>query len=149
MGTFEFAYLIEYPTWLRWLGVIMLTFGISLLWVAHLHLGKSFHSLVVLKEEQKLVKSGPYKWIRHPIYTAYFLYYIRGGLLAANWVLTFLPVFFFGLMVFLRIGEEEAVMIEKFGDDYCQYMERNGKFPQYSLDDGSVKEIPIWMIDQK
>ncbi|MFC1922595.1 hypothetical protein ACFLY4_04835 [Chloroflexota bacterium] len=64
-------------------------------------------------------------------------------------MLTFLPVFFFGLMVFLRIGEEEAVMIEKFGDDYCQYMERNGKFPQYCLDDGSVKEIPIWMIDQK
>ncbi len=108
-GTFEFAYLIEYPTWL---GVVILVFGISLLWAAHHHLGKSFHSLVVLKEEQELVKGGPYKGVRHPIYPAYFLNYIGGGLLAANWVLTFLPVFFFRLTVYLRIGEEEAVMIE-------------------------------------
>ena len=124
-GTFEFAYLIDYPTWL---GAIMLNFGISLLWAAHHHLWKSFHSLVVLKEEQELVKSGPYKCIRHPIYTAYFLNYIGGGLLAANWELTFLPVFFFGMMVYPRIGEEEAVMIEKFGDDYRQYMERARRF---------------------
>lgn len=127
-GTFEFAYLIEYPTWLRWLGVVMLTFGISLLWAAHHHLGKSFHSLVVLKEDQVLVESGPYKWIRHPIYTAYFLNYIGGGLLAGNWVLTFVPVFFFGLMVYLRIGEEEAVLIEKFGDEYRAYMKKTGRF---------------------
>jgi len=127
-GTFEFAYLIEYPTWLRWVGALMLAIGISLLWAAHFNLGKSFHSLVVLKEDQVLIESGPYKWIRHPIYTAYFLNYIGGGLLAGNWVLTFIPTFFFGLMIYLRLGEEEAAMIEKFGDDYRQYMERTGKF---------------------
>jgi protein-S-isoprenylcysteine O-methyltransferase Ste14 len=165
-GTFEFAYILEFPTWLRWVGVLMLIIGISLLWAAHHHLGKSFHSLVVLKEDQVLVESGPYKWIRHPIYmwaahhhlgksfhslvvlkedqvlvesgpykwirhpiyTAYFLNYIGGGLLAGNWVLTFVPVFFFGLMVYLRIGEEEAVLIEKFGDEYRAYMKKTGRF---------------------
>jgi len=127
-GTFEFAYLIEFPPWMRWLGVVMLTIGISLLWTAHHHLGKSFHSLVVLKEKQELVTSGPYKWIRHPIYTAYFLNYIGGGLLAANWVLMFVPVLFFGMMVYLRIGEEEAAMIEKFGDEYRAYMKKTGRF---------------------
>ena len=127
-GTFEFAYLIEYPTWLRWVGVLMLIIGIGLLWAAHHHLGKSFHSLVVLKEDQVLVESGPYKRIRHPIYTAYVLNYIGGGLLAGNWVLTFVPVFFFGLLVFLRLGEEEAVLVEKFGDYYRDYMKRSGRF---------------------
>ena len=127
-GTFEFAYLIEYPTWLRWVGAFMLAIGISLLWAAHYSLGKSFHSLVVLKEDQVLIEAGPYKWIRHPIYTAYFFNYIGGGLLAGNWVLTFIPTFFFGLMIYLRLGEEEAVMIEKFGDDYRHYMERTGRF---------------------
>ncbi len=127
-GTFEFAYLIDYPTWLRWVGALMLFIGISLLWSAHHNLGLSFHSLVVQKEDQVLVESGPYKWIRHPIYTAYFLNYIGGGLLAGNWVLTFIPTFFFGLMIYLRLGEEEAVMIEKFGDDYRHYMERTGRF---------------------
>ena len=127
-GTFEFAYLIEYPTWLRWMGALMLFIGISLLWSAHHNLGLSFHSLVVQKEDQVLVESGPYKWIRHPIYTAYFFNYIGGGLLAGNWVLTFIPTICFGLMIYLRLGEEEAVMIEKFGDDYRHYMERTGRF---------------------
>jgi len=127
-GTFEFAYLIEYPTWLRWMGALMLFIGIGLLWSAHHNLGLSFHSLVVQKEDQVLVESGPYKWIRHPIYTAYFLNYIGGGLLAGNWVLTFIPIICFGLMIYLRLGEEEAVMIEKFGDNYRHYMERTGKF---------------------
>lgn len=127
-GTFEFAYLIEYPTWLRWMGALMLFIGISLLWSAHHNLGLSFHSLVVQKEDQVLVESGPYKWIRHPIYTAYFLNYIGGGLLAGNWVLTFIPTICFGLMIYLRLGEEEAVMIEKFGDNYRHYMERTGRF---------------------
>ena len=125
--TFEFAYLIEYPTWLRWVGMLMLIIGIGLLWAAHHHLGKSFHSLVVLKEDQVLVESGPYKWIRHPIYTAYILNYVGGGLLAGNWVLTFVPVFFFGLMIFLRLGEEEAVLVEKFGDNYRDYIKRTGR----------------------
>ena len=75
----------------------------------------SFHSLVVQKKDQELVQTGPYKWTRHPIYTAYFLNYIGGGLLASNWVLTFFPTFSFGLMVYLRLGEEEAAMIELFG----------------------------------
>ena len=127
-GTFEFAYLIEYPTWLRWMGALMLFIGIGLLWSAHHNLGLSFHSLVVQKEDQVLVESGPYKWIRHPIYTAYFLNYIGGGLLAGNWVLTFIPIICFGLMIYLRLGEEDAVMIEKFGDNYRHYMERTGKF---------------------
>jgi protein-S-isoprenylcysteine O-methyltransferase Ste14 len=79
--------------------MLMLIIGIGLLWAAHHHLGKSFHSLVVLKEKHALVKSGPYKWIRHPIYTAYLLNHIGGGLLFANLILTFIPAFFFGSMV--------------------------------------------------
>ena len=126
-GTFDFAYLIEYPTWLRWVGALMLAVGISLLWSAHHSLGMSFHSLVVQKEDQELVKSGltngsAIRSIQH------ISYYIGGGLLASNWVLTFIPVLCFGLMVHLRLGEEEAAMIEMFGDDYRQCMDRTGKF---------------------
>lgn len=60
-GEFEFAYLIEYPTWLRWLGIVMLVIGISLLWVAHHHLGKSFHSFfsrIYLKDYDTLQSAG-------------------------------------------------------------------------------------------
>jgi len=74
--------------------VALLIAGISLLWLAHHHLGKSFHSFTVLKEDQKFVVSGPYRFIRHPICSAYLMNYVGGGLLASNWVLTFVPVVF-------------------------------------------------------
>ncbi len=126
-GAFGFAYLLDFPDWLRWLGVITLAAGITLLGMAHYHLGKSFSSLVVTKEEHQLVTSGPYRWIRHPIYTSYLMNYVAGGLLASNLVLTFVPVIFFGLMIINRIPREEAVMREEFGQDYIDLEKRTGR----------------------
>ncbi len=126
-GAFGFTYILDYPDWLRWLGVITLAAGITLLGLAHYHLGKSFHSLVVSKEEHQLVTSGPYRWIRHPIYTSYLMNYVAGGLLASNLVLTFVPVIFFGLMIINRIPREEAVMQEEFGQDYINLESRTGR----------------------
>jgi protein-S-isoprenylcysteine O-methyltransferase Ste14 len=81
---------------------------------------------VVSKEEHQLVTSGPYRWIRHPIYTAYLLNYVSGGLVASNLVLTFVPVIFFGLMIINRIPREEAVMREEFGQEYLDLEAHTG-----------------------
>ncbi len=133
-GTFSWAYSLHFPTWLRYFGVVLLIAGISLLRLAHHHLGKSFHSLVVLKEDQVLVESGPYRFIRHPIYSAYFMNYIGGGLLASNWVLAVVPVVFFGLFIALRIDGEEKIMVEKFRDRYIHLMKHTGRFlPRITL----------------
>jgi protein-S-isoprenylcysteine O-methyltransferase Ste14 len=130
-GTLAFAYLIAIPTWLRWIGAITLATGIVLLASAHAHLGKSFHSLIVTKQDQTFIDSGPYQWIRHPIYTAYLLNYVGGGLLAGNWVLTFVPLLMFGLLVAMRMGREEQVLIDQFGEPYIDYIQRTGRlFPK-------------------
>ena len=126
-GVFSFTYILDYPDWLRWLGVLFLMMGIALLGMAHYHLDKSFFSLVVSKEGHQLVTSGPYRWIRHPIYTAYLMNYVAGGLLASNLVLTFIPLIFFSLMIINRIPREEAVMREEFGQDYLDLEERTGR----------------------
>lgn len=126
-GAFPWAY-GEYPAWLRWVGAFVLAGGIALLRSAHHHLGKSFHSLVVRKADQVFVESGPYRTIRHPIYTAYALSYIGGGLLASNLVLTLIPGALFALMVALRVGEEERAMLAQFGSLYREYMTRTGRF---------------------
>lgn len=126
-GTFGFTYVLNYPYWLRWFGVVMLTAGVALMWWAHFHLDRSFYSLVASKEDQILVTSGPYRWILHPIYTAYLMTYISGGLATSNLVLTFVPVFFFSLMIINRIPREEAVMREKFGQDYVDLEKTTGR----------------------
>jgi len=122
-GTFAWAY-AQYPDGLRWLGAFALAVGITLLGASHHHLGKSFHSLIVTKEGQTFVDSGPYRWIRHPIYTAFLINYIGGGLLASNWVLTLIPVSLYGVLVTLRVKNEERAMIEQFGQVYVEYMQR-------------------------
>lgn len=127
-GTFRFAYALEFPIMTRWLGALLLLAGITLLGAAHYHLDKSFHSFVVTREGQKLVKSGPYRWIRHPIYTAYLLNYLGGGLLAGNLILTFVPTILFGILVALRVHPEEGAMLEQFGDDYREYIKNTGRF---------------------
>jgi protein-S-isoprenylcysteine O-methyltransferase Ste14 len=126
-GTFLFAYLMPYPDWLRWLGAFGLAAEITILWVAHHHLGKCFHSLVVSKENQTLVETGPYRWVRHPIYTAYLMSYIGGGLLSSNLILTIVPVSMYVILVAIRMGKEEAVLVKRFGQEYIEYMKRTGR----------------------
>lgn len=126
-GFFSFAYVLHYTDWLRWIGCLILLIGIVLLGLAHHHLGKSFSSFVVLKEKHVLVESGPYRWIRHPIYSAFILNYIGGGLLASNWVLTVIPVSMYAILVAIRMGQEEKVMEETFGQRYIDYEKRTGR----------------------
>ena len=126
-GAFAFAYSWAFPVWLRWVGTAVLPAGVALLAWAHQHLGKSFHSLIVTKEDHVFVDTGPYRYIRHPIYLAYLLSYIGGGLLAGNWVLTAVPIAAYTVLVVLRLGQEEQVMISEFGEEYVAYMARTGR----------------------
>jgi len=126
-GAFSFAYLLHYPDWLRWLGGFVLAGGMALQGVSLHHLGKSFHSLVVAKENQVLVETGPYRWIRHPIYAAFLMSHVGGGLLSSNWVLTFVPAAMYAVLVAMRMGKEEQVMEGLFGQKYTEYKERTGR----------------------
>ena len=126
-GTFDFAYALRYPTGLRCLGALMLLFGITLLTLAHYHLGRSFHSFVVSKEDHVLVKKGPHRWVRHPIYAAYLLNYVGGGLLAGNLILTFVPLASYAVLVGIRMGKEEEVLLALFGDEYRSYRSETGR----------------------
>ncbi|MBN1437948.1 MAG: isoprenylcysteine carboxylmethyltransferase family protein [Anaerolineales bacterium] len=126
-GTFAFAYALRFPAAVRWTGAAMLVLGIAVLWLAHHHLGLSFSSFVGSKELHALVQSGPYRIIRHPIYTAYLLMYLGGGLAAGNWVLVVIPVTCFFLNACLRMPQEERILTELFGPEYTAYMQRTGR----------------------
>ena len=84
-----------------------------------------------LLEGQEMVASGPYRWIRHPIYAAFLL--ILGSLLliSANWCVGGLWIGMTGLDVASRIRTEETMMVSRFGERYRAYMRRTGRlFPR-------------------
>ena len=112
----------------RWLGVGLGLVGIFfLLWVHHT-LGKNFSVPGVMKEKQSLITIGPYRRVRHPMYTALFLVSIVYFLISANWFIGLVWIGWIVGAVASMIRDEEAVLIKKFGDEYKSYMKRTGRF---------------------
>ncbi len=115
------------PVWSRWLGVGLGAASLPLFLWTHHELGKNWSLALVTKEEHTLVSSGPYRWVRHPMYTVIFLQSLAFSLLSSNWVIG-ISGLGTSILCVARVGEEEALMIEEFGDQYRAYMERTGRF---------------------
>jgi protein-S-isoprenylcysteine O-methyltransferase Ste14 len=82
--------------------------------------------------EQSLVTSGPYRLIRHPIYMAFLLILGATLLISANWFIGLAWIGMTVLEITSRIGFEETLMLEYFGDQYRQYMKSTGRlFPKF------------------
>ena len=116
-----------FPDWLRWLGLAVTLAGFGLLEWAHRALGKNWSDQPRMTESQHMVTSGPYRWIHHPIYTAFLL--ILGSLLliSANWLVGLAWVISVSVDGAIRIRYEERVMADRFGDRYREYMRRTGR----------------------
>jgi len=59
------------PTWLRWGGAAITCLGIALFGWSHQALGNNWTAVLALSQEHELVQNGPYRYIRHPMYSAF------------------------------------------------------------------------------
>jgi protein-S-isoprenylcysteine O-methyltransferase Ste14 len=115
------------PPWLRWAG-----FGLGLLSVAfwawtQVTLDTQWSAQLQLTKDHRLITTGPYGRMRHPLYTAMFGWAVSLALLTANWIFVGLAVLSVGGLV-ARVPKEEKMMLEAFGDQYKEYMQRTGRF---------------------
>ena len=119
------------PTWLRWGGGIIVCLGIILFGWAHQALGQNWTAILALSKGHEMVQNGPYRYIRHPMYSAFFVIGIGFGILSANWLIGLTWIGMTVLEVTSRIRLEEALMIEYFGDQYREYIYKTGRlFPK-------------------
>ncbi|MCI0728056.1 MAG: isoprenylcysteine carboxylmethyltransferase family protein, partial [Chloroflexi bacterium] len=123
---------IELPAWLRWSGAGLAILAVALNWWGHqalsVALGESFDPGLRLRPGRALVVTGPYRWLRHPIYLAFLLMLTAAGLLSANWLVGFSGVAMILSVIAFRVPEEERRLAVAFGDDYRAYMGRTGRF---------------------
>ncbi|HLO16887.1 MAG TPA: isoprenylcysteine carboxylmethyltransferase family protein [Anaerolineales bacterium] len=115
------------PEWLRWIGV-----GIGLLCVCLIYwlfrsIGTGITPTSATRKGHVLVTHGPYRWVRHPLYTVGSSLFISFGMMADNWFIAALGLLTFIIMA-IRTPKEEANLLEKFGDEYRDYMKRTGRF---------------------
>ena len=118
---------INLPAGGRWAGVgmgVLCVFGIYWLFAS---IGSGISPASATRKEHKLSTSGPYRWVRHPLYTVGSSFYISFGMMADNWFIIAMGILAFSAMA-IRTPKEEANLIEKFGDEYRTYMKRTGRF---------------------
>jgi protein-S-isoprenylcysteine O-methyltransferase Ste14 len=115
------------PAWLRWAGVgLGAISGFLFIWTLR-SLGSNLTDTVVTRQHHTLVTTGPYRWIRHPFYTATALAVPASTFAAANWFFLIAGGTAFVLLA-IRTRKEEENLIARFGDEYRNYMRRTGRF---------------------
>jgi protein-S-isoprenylcysteine O-methyltransferase Ste14 len=90
-------------------------------------LGRNISETYLTKGEHVLVSHGPYRWVRHPLYSAATLAFLGLGLLAANAVMLVMALVMIVAIALLVIPREEAELTGKFGPAYVEYMGRTGR----------------------
>jgi protein-S-isoprenylcysteine O-methyltransferase Ste14 len=105
-------------------GVACYAAGLWLFHRSHADLGEFWSITLEVREKHRLVTEGVYRRIRHPMYTALFLYGLGQALVVPNWVAGPSYGAAFGLLFALRLGAEERMMRETFPGEYEAYAAR-------------------------
>jgi len=122
------------PVWAGWAGAALFAGALLMLWRSHADLGANFTPVAVVQEGQRLVTTGVYRYIRHPMYAAHFLWAFAQPLLLWNWIAGFALLITFIPLYYVRVPVEEGVLAGRFGEEYREYMERTGRVvPKFSL----------------
>ena len=109
----------------QWTGLALTVAGLAITVWARIHLGQFWSARVGLKEDHQLIQSGPYAWVRHPIYTGILLAMAGTALAVGMWrALLALALAWVGFI--LKSRREERLLSEKFGSEYMQYQRRTG-----------------------
>jgi protein-S-isoprenylcysteine O-methyltransferase Ste14 len=105
-----------------WLGIAAMAAALWLFRRSHADLGRNWSISLQVRQQHALIKTGIYRLIRHPMYSSFFLLGIAQMLLLPNWFAGLSGIAGAGLLFAFRVGREEQMMLESFGDDYRAYM---------------------------
>lgn len=113
------------PDALRWLGAALMALGIATgLWALK-HLGRNVTPTAVPRADAELVTTGPYRWVRHPLYSSGLFTFPGAALLAANLLVLVAGAATYGVLLY-RTRREETELVRRFGERYVEYRRRTG-----------------------
>lgn len=114
------------------LGVFMTAAGIAVAFWARWHLGTNWSGVVTLKEGHELIRTGPYRSIRHPIYTGILLA-LLGTAITFGEVRALFAVFSVWLSFYVKARREESFLSKEFGPNFAEHKQHTGMFlPRFS-----------------
>jgi protein-S-isoprenylcysteine O-methyltransferase Ste14 len=118
------------PVWARVLGLVGFAVAVTVHGWTHRELASNWSPVLEIREGHCLIKTGPYRLVRHPMYAGFILWAWSQGFALSNWLVLVAGVASFTIMYVARVRQEEALLIEAFGAEYKSYMGRTGRlFP--------------------
>jgi protein-S-isoprenylcysteine O-methyltransferase Ste14 len=112
---------------MAWLGAAVFLASLWLFFRVHRELGRNWSDSLEVREQHALVTDGLYRYVRHPMYTAFFMWAVAQALLLPNWIAGPAGLVGFGILFLFRVGREEQMMLDSFGDEYRAYMKRTAR----------------------
>lgn len=109
---------------LAWLGTAAFALSLWLFYRTHKDLGRNWSVTLEVRVDHALVTTGVYSRVRHPMYSAFWLWAVAQALLLPNWIAGPAGIVGFGTLFLCRVGREERLMAETFGEQYRQYAAR-------------------------
>jgi protein-S-isoprenylcysteine O-methyltransferase len=105
-------------------GLLVMATGQLLRWWSVATLGRLFTVNVAIRTDHHLVESGPYRYVRHPAYTAILLFHLGAGLCLGNVLSLTALVVPLAAALLRRIRVEEEVLMSGLGQSYREYARR-------------------------
>ena len=112
---------------LAFIGAVLMLATLALFYQVHLELGRNWSDSLQVRKTHNLVTGGLYRYVRHPMYAAFFLWGLAQLLLLPNWIAGPAGLAGFAILFGFRVGREERMMIEDFGEQYRDYMKRTAR----------------------
>jgi protein-S-isoprenylcysteine O-methyltransferase Ste14 len=107
-----------------WLGLLFAIASLVMFQLSHRALGRNWSVSLDVRVDHQLITDGIYQSVRHPMYSAFWLWALAQALLLPNWVGGLSGIIGFGVLFFGRVAREERIMLDMFGDQYRAYMAR-------------------------
>lgn len=123
----EWGAIANWPLAARWGGLALMALNLPLLVWMFRSLGRNITPTVKTRAEHQLVTSGPYRYIRHPLYTFGSLFFFGAALVAGNWFLFACAIVALWAL-FSRTPLEERMLVQRFGSQYEDYMRMTGRY---------------------
>jgi len=110
-----------------WLGVVAACAALATFRLTHKALGRNWSVTLEVRDDHRLVQDGVYRHVRHPMYSAFWLWGFAQALLLPNWIAGLSGLVGFGMLYAFRVGREERLMRETFGEEYRAYSARTAR----------------------
>lgn len=114
---------LPFALWIVWLGLAMTFAGLLFACWARQVLGRNWSGVVQLKQDHELVERGPYRYVRHPIYSGLLLAFLGSALMIGEWR-ALLATAIVAISFWHKLRLEERWLSELFGAAYRDYMRR-------------------------